>query len=76
MNFIGLNLTRVADLDPHYFGKQGLDPHKSEQLDSGPHLSQNSGALKAQNGRSQRRLGGSKWSRRGSLDQWSKSCFT
>jgi hypothetical protein len=37
---------RVADPDPHYFGK--LDLYFSEKLDPDPHVSQNLGAIEDQ----------------------------
>jgi hypothetical protein len=47
------NFSRVADLDPYYFGK----------LDPDPHSSKNSGAVQAQYGAKEGRgREGSKWS--------------
>ncbi len=52
-------------MDPLYFGKLDSDPQKSEKLGRGPHWSQNSEALDAENGaledrgRTQWRPGGS-----------------
>jgi hypothetical protein len=50
--YFPLSLVKVADPDPHYFGKLDLDldPHYNEQLDRDPHESQNSRASDAQTG--------------------------
>ncbi len=41
---------RVADPDPHNFGKPDPDPHQSQKQGPDPQQSQNSGAVEAQNG--------------------------
>ncbi len=67
--------TRIADPDPHVFGKLDPDPHKSEKWIRIHIKSQNSGAVEAQNGAtdgrvcSQLRRGGSKKSRGVSVDK-------
>jgi hypothetical protein len=69
LNNLRGGMGRVADPDPHYFGKLNSDPYYNEKLDLDPRESQISRAFKkleigAAEGRvgSQWRRGGLKWS--------------
>jgi hypothetical protein len=45
---IYINVRRVADPDPHDFGKTYSDPYWSAKLDPDPHKKKDSGSLEAQ----------------------------